>query len=236
MQKSGCSMLPSQRNTVYIPVAAAASAASCSLRSNCCAPCAGPCCFSAAVTPSGVVGWKVNAIDNGGKTEKKKQTHRLHAMRSSEKRGACTVLALFGIIHACGAFVGIHRSDPMPSAWIRRSVTILAERSRARDVRSGLSRNVPAEKLNRARFRDQDDVLSGEAFGEIGRVIAVWQRTAGPVYIQLAGVMVFLSAFYNYFELRNANGLSSALWSLSVFLMLLGFALQRGDKDRQRPY
>ena len=52
VQKSGCSMQPSQRNTVYIPVAAAASAASCSLRSNCCAPCAGPCCFSAAVTPS----------------------------------------------------------------------------------------------------------------------------------------------------------------------------------------
>lgn len=157
-------------------------------------------------------------------------------MGSREKRRACTLVALFGIIPACGAFVGIHRSDPMPSAWTRRSVTILSERSRARDVRSGLSRNVPAEKLSRARFRDQDDVLSGEAFGEVGRVIAVWQRTAGPVYIQLAGVMVFLSAFYNYFELRNANGLSSALWSLSVFLMLLGFALQRGDKDRQRPY
>ena len=98
--------------------------------------------------------------------------------------------------------------------------------------RSGLSRNVPEEKLNRPRFIDEDD----GAYGEVGLAMAKWQRTAGPIYIQLAGVAVFFLAFYNYFSLCNANGLSSALWTGSILTMFLGFALQRGDKDRQRPY
>lgn len=98
--------------------------------------------------------------------------------------------------------------------------------------KSGLSRNVPQEKLNRPRFIDEDD----NAYGEVGIAMAKWQRTAGPIYIQLAGVTVFASAFYNYFQLSDSNGLSSNLWTVSILTMFLGFALQRGDKDRQRPY
>eukprot|EP00277_Geminigera_cryophila_P013850 CAMPEP_0179437322 /NCGR_PEP_ID=MMETSP0799-20121207/21237_1 /TAXON_ID=46947 /ORGANISM="Geminigera cryophila, Strain CCMP2564" /LENGTH=114 /DNA_ID=CAMNT_0021218187 /DNA_START=132 /DNA_END=476 /DNA_ORIENTATION=- len=98
--------------------------------------------------------------------------------------------------------------------------------------KSGLSRNVPEEKLNRPRFIDEED----NAYGEVGIVMAKWQRTAGPIYIQLTGGAIFGGAFFNYFRLGDSNGLSSSLWTVSILTMFLGFALQRGDKDRQRPY
>ena len=87
----------SQRNTVHIPVAAAASAASCSLRSNCCAPCAGPCCFSAAVSlqPS-------SAAWQAGK-EKRKSTFFAQTSTPPKHCNANGDKGTAACMHSCGS-------------------------------------------------------------------------------------------------------------------------------------
>eukprot|EP00287_Rhodomonas_sp_CCMP768_P012978 CAMPEP_0196733886 /NCGR_PEP_ID=MMETSP1091-20130531/12778_1 /TAXON_ID=302021 /ORGANISM="Rhodomonas sp., Strain CCMP768" /LENGTH=145 /DNA_ID=CAMNT_0042077311 /DNA_START=40 /DNA_END=477 /DNA_ORIENTATION=+ len=98
--------------------------------------------------------------------------------------------------------------------------------------RSGFSRNVPEDKLSKPRFIEEDD----GAYGEAGKAISKWQRTQGPIYIQLVGSALLLSGFLNYFSWNNPSLSSSALWCCGILTAFLGFALQRGDTDRNRPY
>lgn len=109
-------------------------------------------------------------------------------------------------------------------------------RQRGVDARrkSFFSRNLSEEKLNQKTFYDienRGELLVapdradewGEELTEMGK----WQRTNGPIYVQGAGGAMLLAGFVNYFAFGNANGLSSPLWTLSVGVALLGFALQR---------
>lgn len=109
-------------------------------------------------------------------------------------------------------------------------------RQRGLDARntSFFSRNLPEERKNARTYYDiegRGEVLIppdradewGEELTDIGR----WQRTNGPIYIQGAGGLMLVAGFANYFVAANANGLSSPLWTSSIFVSLLGFALQR---------
>mmetsp|Transcript_55092 Transcript_55092/g.112646 ORF Transcript_55092/g.112646 Transcript_55092/m.112646 type:complete len:165 (+) Transcript_55092:25-519(+) len=98
--------------------------------------------------------------------------------------------------------------------------------------RSGFSRNVPEEKLGAPRFVEVED----DAYGEVGKAISKWQRTRGPIYIQLVGGALLALGFINYFSWSNANGNSSLYWAAGILTAFLGFALQRGDTDKRRPY
>mmetsp|Transcript_11615 Transcript_11615/g.9893 ORF Transcript_11615/g.9893 Transcript_11615/m.9893 type:complete len:185 (+) Transcript_11615:3-557(+) len=126
----------------------------------------------------------------------------------------------------------IETETPMPMGESEDS----AMRTRGLDARrtSFFSRNLSEEKLTQRTFYDieergelliapdrQDEW--GEELTEMGK----WQRTNGPVYVQSVGGVMLLGGFVNYFALANANGLSSALWTSSVLVSLLGFALQR---------
>jgi hypothetical protein len=67
--------------------------------------------------------------------------------------------------------------------------------------------------------------------------IGKWQRTDGPFYVQFGGAMLLLLGFLNYIALNNQNGtgvdgLSQPLWTCSIFVTLLGFALERKDRSR----
>eukprot|EP00286_Rhodomonas_abbreviata_P027685 CAMPEP_0181297470 /NCGR_PEP_ID=MMETSP1101-20121128/5254_1 /TAXON_ID=46948 /ORGANISM="Rhodomonas abbreviata, Strain Caron Lab Isolate" /LENGTH=119 /DNA_ID=CAMNT_0023402403 /DNA_START=158 /DNA_END=516 /DNA_ORIENTATION=+ len=94
------------------------------------------------------------------------------------------------------------------------------------------SRNVPEEKLGAPRFVEVED----DAYGEVGKAISKWQRTRGPIYIQLVGGALLALGFINYFSWSNANGNSSLYWAAGILTAFLGFALQRGDTDKRRPY
>mmetsp|Transcript_39407 Transcript_39407/g.93287 ORF Transcript_39407/g.93287 Transcript_39407/m.93287 type:complete len:161 (-) Transcript_39407:156-638(-) len=47
------------------------------------------------------------------------------------------------------------------------------------------------------------------------------------IVANVAAAGCFLGGFYNYFALANANGASSSLWTSSIFLTFVGFALER---------
>jgi hypothetical protein len=46
-------------------------------------------------------------------------------------------------------------------------------------------------------------------------------RLQGPIYLQGAGFGLVLLGFVNYFALKNANGLSSTMWTTSIFVVFL---------------
>ncbi|EKX50310.1 hypothetical protein GUITHDRAFT_104120 [Guillardia theta CCMP2712] len=116
---------------------------------------------------------------------------------------------------------------------------VLSEtRKRGLDARrtSWLSRNLPEEQLMAKKYYDVEnrgELLAGpdrSAAGEWGEElteIGKWQRTNGPIYIQAAGGGLLLFGFVNYFALGNIGHLSQPIWTLSIFVALLGFALQR---------
>jgi len=68
--------------------------------------------------------------------------------------------------------------------------------------------------------------------------IGKWQRTNGPFYIQFSGGLMMVVGFLNYISVSNQNGsgiegLSQPLWTCSLLVILLGFALERKTPDEQ---
>jgi len=102
--------------------------------------------------------------------------------------------------------------------------------------RSWISRNVKTDLKRSRRYFDieeKGEFLAGpdraDEWGEEMSDIGKWQRTKGPIYIQLGGAGTLAGGFVNYFAFNNIAGASSAMFALGILIAMLGFALQRGS-------